>query len=153
MKLSRSRFRVYLDIALFIIISLSTIIAMIIGVFTNNHIIEPARFFTIVYLSNLIFYRLCTELENFTFNKPHKLELQDFLSLLYTLCIVSSISLIIYLSYFSIQIFWHCTLRYMLSNHVFYATIVGCLFTVHLVFDNTAILYNTYFKKYNKEEI
>lgn len=146
MKLNRAKFRIYMDIVLFIIISIISPLSMIIGMLTNNHIIRPAEFFTIIYLTNLLFYRICTEFECVSENKS-KCHIVDYMTFLYILCIISSTVLIAYLVYFAGAKLLNETLKEILVDHVLYSTIVGSSFIIHLVFDNTVTLYNLYFKK------
>ena len=146
MKLDRAKFRIYMDIILFIIISIISPLCMIIGMMSNDHIIRPAEFFTIIYLTNLLFYRICTEFECVSENKT-KCRIIDSMSFLYILCIISSAVLIAYLIYFAGIKLLNETLKEIIVDHVLYSTIVGSSFIIHLVFDNTVTLYNLYFKK------
>lgn len=142
--MNRSKFRIYLDILLFIGFSIACIISMLIGILTNDHIIEPSIFFVFVYLINLLFYRICTEID---YKINESLAADIFISILCILCLISTIMLIIYLVHFAVLSLLHKTLYQILKNHIFYATTVGSMFILHLAFDNMITFHNLYIKK------
>lgn len=146
MKLNRSRFTHYLDILSFIILSVVITVYMFIGIARQEHIIAPSMAFIMVYLMNLIFYRLCLEFDN-THKSENKYGKVYFLSMLYLLGILTTISLLVYLVYFASIALHDDIVIDMLKNHVFYATIVGCAFSILIAIDNTNTLYRLYVKE------
>ena len=64
MKINRSKFRVYLDIFIFIILAFICCADMLASIIMNTPMIAHARLFIYVYLLNLVFYRLCIEIRD-----------------------------------------------------------------------------------------
>lgn len=147
MKLNRSKFTHYLDMFSFIVLSIVSSALMLFGIFHTDHSIAPSMAFIIVYLMNLIYYRLCLEFEN-----SDKYAVVFFLSLLYLLGIFTTITLLVYLIYFAWIALHNDTLIDVLSNHIFYATITGCAFSVCIAIDNTTTLYSMYTRQRNNED-
>ena len=145
MKLNRSKFTHYLDILSFTILSVITTVYMFIGIARQEAIMQPSMAFAMVYLMNLIFYRLCLEFDG-TFKPENKYTTIYFLSLLYLLGIIATISLLVYLIYFAFIALHDEIVSEMVTDHVFYATIVGCIFSIFISTDNTTTLYNLYIK-------
>ena len=143
MKMNRSGFRIYLDICIFLVASIACGTAMIIGIISNNHIMQPAMFFLYIYLINLVFYRICIEMD---IPEYENILLNVFMTILCMICLIITIMLIVYLVYFSLQAFLGKTLLEIIYDHVLYATIVGSLFMIHLANDNMAAFYNLYVK-------
>lgn len=146
MKLNRSKFTHYLDILSFIVLSTVSTIYMFIGIARREHTISPSMAFVLVYLMNLIFYRLCLEFDS-EHNYDNKYGRVYFLSMLYLLGILTTISLLVYLVYFASIALHDDIVIDMLKNHVFYATIVGCVFSIVIAIDNTNTLYRLYIKE------
>lgn len=145
MKLNRSRFTHYLDILSFIILSIMATVYMLIGIGKREQTMAPSMAFVLVYLMNLIFYRLCLEFDS-EHNYDNKYGRVYFLSMLYLLGILTTISLLVYLVYFASIALHDDIVIDMLKNHVFYATIVGCAFSIAIAIDNTNTLYRLYIK-------
>lgn len=145
MKLNRSRFRVYLDITIFIILAFICCADMLVSIIMNNPMIAHARLFIYVYLLNLLFYRLCIEIKD---TKLVKIAISDLmLSALCTLCLISTIMHVIYLVHFAMKDLRVLELADILTNHVTYATVVGSWFILYLAADNMATFNNLYINK------
>ena len=146
MKFSRARFRIYLDIIIFICMSITCSISMVMGIAINDHILKPSVFFVLIYLINLIFYRIFKELElnGYSIKAPI---IRDSLTALCMLCLISTIMLIVYLVYFAAKSLWGNSFVDIFSNHVLYATIVGSILIIHLALDNITTYFNLYTKK------
>ena len=140
--MNRSKFRIYLDIFLFIGFSIACIISMLIGILTSNHIIEPSIFFMLVYLINLLFYRICTEIDY-----EANMIMDIFLSILCILCLISTIMLTTYLIYFATQSLYYRSIEEILTSHILYATIVGSLLVLYLASDNMTTFNNLHIRK------
>ena len=118
---------------------------MFIGIVRKEPTMAPSMAFVLVYLMNLIFYRLCLEFDS-KYSYDNKYGRVYFLSMLYLLGILTTISLLVYLVYFA-SIALHDDIAIdILKNHVFYATIVGCIFSIVIALDNTNTLYRLYIK-------
>ena len=78
MKLNRSKFAHYLDIISFVAISITSTAYMMIGIAQKEQIMQPAISFTVVYLMNLIYYRLCLEFENIYISQKTYIALYSF---------------------------------------------------------------------------
>lgn len=147
MKLNRSKFTHYLDIFSFVVLSIVASIMMLFSIFHTEHTIEPSIAFVIVYLMNLVYYRLCLEFEN-----QDRYVVVFFLSLLYLLGIFTTITLLVYLIYFAWVALHNDTLIDVFSNHIFYATVTGCAFSVCIAIDNTTTLYSMYTRQRDNED-
>lgn len=145
MKLNRSKFRVYLDMVIFIILAFICCADMLVSIIMNNPMIAHARLFIYVYLLNLVFYRLCIEIRD---TKLVKIAISDLVLVgLCTLCLISTLMHVIYLVHFAMKELRVLELADILKNHVTYATIVGSWFILHLAADNMATFNNLYINK------
>lgn len=147
MKLNRSKFTHYLDILSFTIISIVSTVIMMIGIAQRESIMQPSIAFAMVYLMNLIFYRLCLEFGD-KYKQKNKYTTVYFLSILYLFGILTTIALLVYLIYFACIELHDELVVEVFSSHIFYATVVGCVFAIHIAIDNTTTLYNLYLKEH-----
>lgn len=146
MKLNKSKFIYCLDMLSFIVLSVVLTVYMLIGIAKEETTMQPSTAFAMVYLINLIFYRLCLESDNI-YKSRNKYNTVYFLSMMYLLGVITTISLLVYLIYFACIKFHYCKIIDIFNDHVFYATLVGCLFTIFITIDNTNTLYNLYIKE------
>lgn len=145
MKLNKSKFRVYIDITIFIVLSMLCCIDMLISIITNNPMVKHSLVFIYVYLLNLLFYRMCIEIKETKFINTVSFDL--LMSALCILCLISTLMHVVYLVYFAIRELNGLGLIAILSNHVTYATIVGSWFVMYLAFDNMNTFNNLYINK------
>ena len=146
MKLNRSKVVIYLDMIAFIISSICAIVTIIgdmLNLFDNHA--NPANIFVLIYMINLLFYRICMEIN--TYKLSYVLSINIIMHILSLVAVVSTILLVIYLIIAAIGALWESTIKEILCNHITYATIVGSWFVVHLAIDSMTTLYNTYIKK------
>jgi hypothetical protein len=143
MTLNRSKVIIYLDMLAFIIssiVSITTILSDMIGLSEDRS--NPANIFVLIYMINLLFYRICMEI------KSYKLFGVTFINvcihILSLITIVSTLLLITYLAIMAYDALWGYSLIQIITNHITYATIVGSWFVIHLASDSMIILYNTY---------
>lgn len=146
MKLNRSKVIIYLDMVAFIISSICaifTIIGDMLNLFDEHA--NPANIFVLIYMINLLFYRICMEIN--TYKLTHVLSINIIMHALTFIAVVTTILLVIYLIIAAFGALWGSTLMEIISNHVTYATIVGSWFIIHLATDSMTSLYNIYIKK------
>ena len=146
MKLNRSKVVIYLDIVAFIVSSICaifTIIGDMLNMFEEHA--NPANIFILIYMINLLFYRICTEIN--TYKLANVLSINIIMHALTFIAVVTTILLVIYLIIAAFGALWGSTFVEIMSNHITYATIVGSWFVVHLATDSMTSLYNTYIKK------
>lgn len=146
MKLNRSKVVIYLDIVAFIVSSICaifTIIGDMLNMFEEHA--NPANIFILIYMINLLFYRICTEIN--TYKLANVLSINIIMHALTFIAVVTTILLVIYLIIDAFGALWGSTFVEIMGNHVTYATIVGSWFVVHLATDSMTSLYNTYIKK------
>jgi len=145
MKLNRCKFRVYLDIGIFIILAFICCADMLVSIIMNTPMIAHARVFIYVYLLNMVFYRLCIEIRD---TKLVKIAISDLVLVgLCTLCLISTLMHVIYLVHFAMKELRYLEVADILKNHVTYATIVGCWFILYLANDNMTTFNNLYINK------
>lgn len=146
MSLTRSKVIIYMDMIAFIISSVSAIITILgdmLNLFEEH--VSPVNIFIIIYMINLLFYRICAEIN--TYKLSHVLSINIMMHILSFIAVVSTILLVIYLIIAAFGALLGSNIAGILTNHVTYATIVGCWFVVHLATDSMTALYNTYIKK------
>jgi hypothetical protein len=135
-----------MDMIAFIVSSISAIVT-IIGDMLNlfNNSTNPVNIFILIYMINLLFYRICMEIN--TYKLSHVLSINIIMHALTLIAVVSTILLVIYLIISAVGTLWGCGFIEILGNHITYATIVGSWFIIHLASDSMTALYNTYIKK------
>lgn len=146
MSLARSKVVIYLDMIAFIISSISAIVTIIgdmLNLFEGHA--NPANIFILIYMINLLFYRICMEIN--TYKLAHVLSINIIMHILAFIAVVSTILLVIYLIISAFGALWGYNIKEILGNHVTYAAIVGSWFIIHLATDSMTALYNTYIKK------
>lgn len=146
MSLTRSKVITYMDMIAFIISSIFAIITIIgdmLNLFEDRA--NPANIFILIYMINLLFYRICMEIN--TYKLSHVLSINIIMHVLTLIAVVSTILLVVYLIISALGVLWGCSFMEIVSNHITYATIVGSWFVVHLASDSMTALYNTYIKK------
>lgn len=143
--LKRSKFIIAVDILVFLIsayLSINFMIRVMLNI--GTHVLSPAIIFVFVYMTNLLFYRICTEIG------IYKLTQNNFIHILmcvFTIAVeVCTLLLVIYLAFMAIGALHDCTLYEVLTNHITYASIVGSSLVLHLASDNMTILFNIYLK-------
>lgn len=145
---NKDKFRIYLDLAIFIILAIVCCLEMLISIVSKHPTMEYALVFICVYLLNLLFYKICTEI---TGTKFFTVPIADLImSALCTLCLISTLMHVIYLVYFSMKVLHGLSLIELLTNHITYATLVGSWFVLYIAIDNMSIFNNLYMTNIKK---
>lgn len=145
MLMNRSKVVIYMDIMAFIIASIIAIITMLKDIINISDSSNPATIFVLIYMINLLFYRICIEIAVYKLSNIISMNL--LICTLAMMAIVTTLLLIVYLLIMAFNALWGYTLAEILRNHITYATIVGSWFILHLANDNMTALYNIYTKK------
>lgn len=145
---NKDKFRIYLDIAIFIGLACICCIEMLISIIFKHPTMKYALVFIYVYLLNLLFYKICTEIADTKFFIAPIGDLV--MSTLCTLCLVSTLMHVIYLVYFSMKELYGLGLIELLTNHITYATIVGSGFVLYMAIDNMNNFNKLYMKNLKK---
>lgn len=145
MSMNRSKVVIYLDIIAFAITSIIAIVTMLRDIINLSDTSNPAMIFILIYMINLLFYRICIEIAVYKLSNIFYMNV--LICTLALVAIVTTLLLIVYLLIMAFNVLWGCMLTEILSNHITYATIVGSWFILHLASDNMTALYNIYTKK------
>lgn len=144
MILSRSKIVIYLDLIVFLFAIINSVDHMLIGIISGIETVRPVIMFILVYMINLLMYRISI---NFYNHKLLKKKFFDFLLIIIaTISIITILLFIIYLFFMAAYAMWGSTITQVLCNYITYATIVGSWVIFQLACDNMTSLYNSFFR-------
>lgn len=145
MSINRSKVVIYMDMIAFIIAAIVAIVTILGDMINMTNTTSPAIIFVIIYMINLLFYRICIEMH--VYKLTSIISMNVLVCVLAVIAVVTTLLLIIYLLITAFGVLWGHTFKEIVTNHVTYATIVGSWFILHLASDSMTALYNIYTKK------
>lgn len=145
MSLNRSKVVIYMDMIAFIVAAIVAIVTILGDMFSMTNTSSPAIIFVIIYMINLLFYRICIEMH--VYKLTNVISMNVLVCVLAVIAVITTLLLITYLLITAFGALWGYTFKEIVTNHITYATIVGSWFVLHLANDNMTALYNIYTKK------
>lgn len=143
---NKDKFRIYLDIAIFLLFGVICCMEMLISIINNQPGMEYVLVFIYVYLLNLLFNKICNEIVHTKFFITGTVA-DLTMSFLCAICGISTLMHVAYLLYFCMLALNDLSIAEILTNHVTYATIVGSIFIIYMAVDNINNFNKLYMKK------
>lgn len=118
MILSRSRIVIYLDLIVFLFAIINSVNHMLAGIISGIETVRPVIMFILVYMINLLMYRISINFYN------HKLLKKKFFDILLiviaTISIITILLFIIYLFFMATYAMWGSTITQILCNNCWF---------------------------------